>query len=99
MRGKSDYGFAPEGKNIVAIRFRGDSLDAAVMPRSKRGQMREQIIAHVFLVVGGRLDVHKRARQCEQIHFCRAFLDERNERKEPRGYKSRLLPLDSASSE
>src|SRR5438034_993284 len=67
--------------------------------RSEHGQMREQIIAHVSFVVRSRLDVDQRACQCEQIHFCRAFLDERNERKEPRGYKSRLLPLDSASSE
>src|SRR5438034_8217418 len=49
--------------------------------RSEHGQMREQIIAHVSFVVRSRLDVDQRACQCEQIHFCRAFLDERNERR------------------
>src|SRR5258708_36058107 len=60
--------------------------------------MRVEVVAHIFLVVGGRLDVDERARQFEKIHSNRAFLDERNERKEPRGYNSGLLPLDSASS-
>src|SRR5713101_8937422 len=50
--------------------------------------MCEEVVAHIFLVVGGRLDVHKRARQFEKIHSNQAFLDERNERKEPRGYQS-----------
>src|SRR5260370_12090704 len=50
--------------------------------------MREEVAAHIFLVVGGRLDVHKRARQFEKMHSNQAFLDERNERKEPRGYEA-----------
>jgi hypothetical protein len=60
--------------------------------------MREQVVPQVFLVASRGLDVHQRARQFEKIHPTRIFLDERNERKEPRRYKSRLLPLDSASS-
>jgi hypothetical protein len=60
--------------------------------------MREQVVTHVFLVARRGRDVHQRACQFEKIHPNRIFLDERNERKEPRRYKSRLLPLDSASS-
>src|SRR5258708_31780958 len=60
--------------------------------------MREQVVTHILFVVGRRLDVDESARQLEKIHSNQSILDERNERKEPRGYKSRLLPLDSASS-
>jgi hypothetical protein len=30
--------------------------------RGEGGQMREEVVAHIFFVVGGRLDVHERAR-------------------------------------
>src|SRR6267154_1053822 len=75
-------------ENIVAIRFRGNPFDAAFVISREFGQMREQVVAHVFFVVGGGRVVHKRARQFENIHSNQASLDERNERKEPRGYKS-----------
>jgi len=35
--------------------------------------MREEVVAHIFLVVSGRLDVHKRACQFEKIHSNRHF--------------------------
>src|SRR5260370_17274127 len=38
--------------------------------------MREKVVAHVFLVVRGGLDVHQRARQFEKLHsrfFCPLF--------------------------
>src|ERR1041384_7628413 len=45
--------------------------------------MRKKVVAHVFFVVGGGLDVHKRARQFEKLHsrflacfFCPCFLNE-----------------------
>ena len=60
--------------------------------------MVKQVVAHIFFVVRGGLDVYQRAREFENIHSNQSFLDERNERKEPRGYESGLPPLDSASS-
>jgi hypothetical protein len=98
VRGERNDRLIPSGEDIVAIGRGGDALDSSVVTRGQRRQMGKQVAAHIFLVVRGRIDVHERAREFEKIHSNQSFLDERSERKEPRGYKSGLPPLDSASS-
>ena len=62
MGGERDHRLTPRGEDVVAVEFGGDALDVAVVARGEAGQMRKEVVAHIFFVVGGRLDVHERAR-------------------------------------
>jgi hypothetical protein len=99
VSGKSDNGFPEGNENIVAERLGGDAFEATVETRGEIGEILKKKIAGIFLDAGGGLDVNERAREFEKIHQDSKFLDERKERKEPRRNGSRLLPLNSASSD
>jgi len=62
VRGERHNGLSPARKDIVAIRLGGDTLDLPAVQSRASGQMREQVVANIFFVVGGRLDVDERAR-------------------------------------
>src|SRR2546427_684922 len=62
VRGKRHSGLTPEREDIVPIGFGENAFDLPVVPCRKGRQMREEVVAHIFFVAGGRLDVHKCAR-------------------------------------
>ena len=57
------------------MRLDRHAFEAARSARRENGQLREQKVGHVLLVVGRRLDIHERARKFEKIHSVRLFLD------------------------
>ncbi len=75
VRRKRDDGLAPARKYIVAVRLDRHALEAARSARRENGQLREQKVGHVLLVVGRRLDIDERARKFEKIHSDRLFLE------------------------
>ena len=68
VRGERNERLTPGGQDIVAIGRGGNALNAAVVARGERRQMDKEVVAHIFFVVRGRLDVHERASEFEKIH-------------------------------
>jgi hypothetical protein len=73
VRRERDDGLTPESEDIVPMGLGRDALDVSVVARGQTGQMRVEVIAHIFFVVSRRVNVDKRARQFEKIHSIRLF--------------------------